>query len=326
MGNLAKTKTATPPSQRKSSNSNALERIQNALERRQDKMSRQLKRFGISVEDQIGAVVALANSNYALQTATRSSIVSAVYQANQMGLYLHPALKHAYLVPFRPKKGKPFEAQLVIDARGYIHKAVKTGMIKAAHVELVYEQDEFDYGVRVVGVHDKSFLAWTPFEGDPAKRGAITHVFVLFTMPDDSAKWRVMPISRIEKIRKNSPAVRSGKTTPWDTHYEEMCSKTAIKWAFKLIPMTIEVSEMLQQEDVLEGYIDEDVIDIEETNEPEDENEEEEEEGSEEEEEEEQGEEQEDEPEEEEQEEEHTDESPKPTSRQDRLRARLDEV
>ena len=40
----------------------------------------------------------------------------------------------------------------------------------------------------------------------------------------------------IEAIKKRSPSVGSGKSSPWDTDYFEMCKKTLINRAYKQLP------------------------------------------------------------------------------------------
>ncbi len=47
-----------------------------------------------------------------------------------------------------------------------------------------------------------------------------------------------MSKAEIEEVRKRSPSVSKGKSSPWDTDYIEMAKKTLIRRAFKAVPKT----------------------------------------------------------------------------------------
>jgi recombination protein RecT len=227
-------------------------KLERTLQKRKDKMSKEMA-AGINVDAQIGAVIALARGSHYLQGCTLDSFVAAVYEANRQGLNLHPSLKHAYLVPFKNKQGQ-FEATLVVDFRGLIWKAVSAGMIKDADVEIVYENDDFRRGKRFIGGRNESFLEWQPFDGPESERGKVIGAFASFILPDESVKWRYMPIERVEVIRKRAPSAK-GKSSPWNTDYEEMVAKTVLKWGFKLIPQTIEFAEVVALDDKVHGPV-----------------------------------------------------------------------
>lgn len=233
---------------------NALVKLERNLNELAPKMMKQIAK-GVDINHQIGATIALARANERLLSCTLVSLLDCLVEANRQGLNLHPGLKHAYMVPFYNKNIRQYEAKLIIDYRGFIAKAVSQGMIKDADVFIVKENDEFEYGQRFIGAKNESHLTWKPNE-DEAERGETTHVVAAFTLPDDTVKWRVMTRSRVEEIRKRSPSGRSKKSSPWDTDYDEMAAKTALKWGFKLIPARVEFAELLANDNAVEGWDD----------------------------------------------------------------------
>jgi recombination protein RecT len=217
--------------------------LRERLDRRKTTMEREMAR-GINIDAQIGAAIALVGASKQLMNCTQESIIASVYEANRLGLSLHPSMKHAYLVPFGRK------AQLIIDYRGYLAKATEAGILKDLDYELVYAEDHYRRRKRWVGSRNESVIEFEPREDWPLEeRGEIRGVLVEFVFPDDSSKVVFLPTERIERIRKAAPSARG--SSPWDTHWEEMAAKTAMKWGFKRIPMNAQLADVVAADDHL---------------------------------------------------------------------------
>jgi len=241
MGNMTRSRQSTAISERKDAKpSSPMARLRKNLNERSERMAQEMT-DKINVDSQIGAVLSLANANAGLLKCHPDSIISAVYEACRLGLHLHPSMKQAYLVPF---KGR---AQLIIDFRGLIYRAIKSGMIRSAKVKLIYKNDHFRERTVLLGGQDQSILEHEYALGED--RGDIIGGYSMFKLPNGDTTHRVMPIERVKAIRRAAPSARSNRDTPWDTHPEEMISKTILKWGLKLIPMSLDVADLVAADD-----------------------------------------------------------------------------
>ena len=166
---------------------------------------------------------------------TKTSLLAGIYQAAKDGLELG---RDCYLVPFKGKAGA-LEAVYVIDYRGLVKMLERTGKVKKAFAEVVYEHDTFDLDY---GEPDK------PLTHKPAlrQRGKALGAYGAIVMRDGT--WHVHYMDRDDLTRVRSQAPGREQDT-WIKHPQEMERKTALKNTCKYVPLLPDVQEALQQEE-----------------------------------------------------------------------------
>jgi recombination protein RecT len=178
--------------------------------------------------------------NDLLQKADPQSIKNAVVNVALTGTTLNPAKAMAYLVP---RDGK---CCLDISYRGLANIAMDSGSVKHLAPKLVYTFDKFTYQ-EVDGethiVHEKNFMPPEEFCKGPEKFWDFLVCGYVVAILHDGTKIITEPLPKwkLEKAMKTSKT-SSGKT-PWRTHPDEMCLKTLIKHAYKLLPQTDRMAE-----------------------------------------------------------------------------------
>lgn len=182
------------------------------------------------------AMQAMMNNTYLIQCAQSDPqhLVEAIKNVGLTGLSLNPELRLGYLVPF---KGK---IKFMSSYMGKVDILIRTGVVKTIQAELVYENDEFKYekGIKPVLKHKPDVFA--------EYRGKLKGGYYIAILANGEKIFDVMPEKRIQEIKGRSEAVKSGKTSPWDTDFEEMAKKTIINWAFKSLPKTGISDDMLK--------------------------------------------------------------------------------
>ena len=173
------------------------------------------------------AVQLMLNNPYLIQCATANPnhFVSALENVVLTGMTLNPTLKLAYLVPY---KGK---VELSPSYMGKVSFAINTGLVKDIYAMLVYKGDKFTFRKGVKGTLEHEPNVWGEHKKEDILGG-----YYFAELTNGTYKFDVMPIAHIEEIRKRSPASGSGKSSPWDTDYEEMAKKTVINWGYKALP------------------------------------------------------------------------------------------
>lgn len=166
---------------------------------------------------------------------TRSSLLAGIYQAAKDGLELG---RDCYLIPFKTRGGT-LEATYVRDYRGIVKLLERTGKVKKAFAEIVYEHDTFDLDY---GEPDK------PLTHKPAlrQRGKPLGAYGAIVMRDGTMHVHYMDRDDLTRVRQQAPG---REQDPWIKHPQEMERKTALKNACKYVPLIPEVQEALEQEE-----------------------------------------------------------------------------
>lgn len=170
-----------------------------------------------------------------LQQCTQASLYSCLMDLSQMGL--EPDGYHAYLIPFKNGKTGQYECQYIIDYKGLVDVAMRSGQISNIHADVVCENDEFSYNMGTVERHVPAFLK-TP----PESRGKVIAAYAIATFKDGSKKAEILSNDELEGIRKRSKA---GDFGPWKTDTNEMKKKTAFRRLSKWLPMSPEFRQVL---------------------------------------------------------------------------------
>lgn len=169
----------------------------------------------------------LVANNFLFDCAKKDpqALAAAVKNVGLTGLTLNPELKLGYLVPF---KGR---IKFMASYMGKMEILIRTGVVKSIYAELVYEKDQFVYrkGVNATLEHTPNVFA--------KDRGAVVGGYYYAVLTNGQVMYDVMPMERIEEIKKRSESAKSG-SSPWFTDPKEMMKKTILNWAFKSLPKT----------------------------------------------------------------------------------------
>lgn len=187
----------------------------------------------------MSALVYTASRNTSLLECDKKSLFDCCVQAAQLGLWPGP-LQQCAFVPF---KGK---AQFMPMVQGLQELAYRSGKVKSIQARVVYEADEFDY---CLGADE--YLKHKPFLGPEKERGEAICVYAVIQTSTDRII-EVRSIDWVEGIRSRSAAVRSGRSTPWDTDWEEMAVKSVIKNALKKAPKSAELAQAIEADNAVE--------------------------------------------------------------------------
>ncbi len=173
----------------------------------------------------------------AIAECSPASFMAAVMASAQLGLEPNTPLGHCYLIPYGGS------VQLIIGFQGMIDLAMRSGRVSSIKACVVRKGDTFDFEQ---GLVDK--LVHRPLADDSAE---ITHVYAVAKIKDGDPIFTVLSRPQIEARRKRG-ASGKGKKTPWDTDYEAMAMKSAVRALFKWLPKSAEMATATHIEDSLE--------------------------------------------------------------------------
>ena len=140
------------------------------------------------------------------------SLARAVVEAATYGLEPTGAIGGAHLVPFYNSKTGRKEVQLIIDYRGYVRLARRSGEVSKVWARTVREKDEFyvDAGTADT-IHHRPYMG----SEDP---GNVTHVYAVIAFRDGGQQFNWDTTAWVESIRRRAKAKDKG---PWVTDWAE---------------------------------------------------------------------------------------------------------
>lgn len=172
--------------------------------------------------------------NPALLKCDPTSVLMALYDTARLGLMLG---REAHLVPYKTK------CQMIPDFRGFITKALASGLVSMIDADVVFPQDVFKVrrGSAMELVHEPDY------EIDRTDTGAITHVYAVAWLKDSPVPvFLVLNRKDVERVRSVSK-MKDG--IPWTQWWDKMAMKTAIKHLVdKRLPLTKQtaISDMIE--------------------------------------------------------------------------------
>lgn len=169
-----------------------------------------------------------------LKECDQPSFFNALLTLSQLGL--EPDGRLAHLIPFENKKRGVTECQLIIDYKGLVDLANRSGTVANIHADKVCENDAFEFDRGDIKKHVIDFKQ---------PRGNAYAYYAIVRFKDGSEKCEVMPREDIEKIRSRS---RAGNYGPWQTDYDEMAKKTCFRRLSKWIQLSPEFREALDHD------------------------------------------------------------------------------
>ena len=181
-----------------------------------------------------------------LAQCDQASFFSSLLTLSQFGL--EPDGRRAHLIPFENRKRGVTECQLIIDWKGLVELAMRSGTVANLHADVVRKGDIFEYSAGKVAKHVPHFLRLDAAK--PEIAGDIYAVYAMAEFKDGSSKAEVLSISEVDAVRNRSRASQSG---PWVSDYAEMAKKTAFRRLSKWLPLSPEFRDVLDKDD--ESYV-----------------------------------------------------------------------
>lgn len=167
------------------------------------------------------------NKNFQLQNCDPSTIGRSMIDLAFMGLSLSPALKEAYLIPYKR------ECTASPSYMGLINILARTGVLAPPYVETEVVREGDKWREWADPIHGRMF------EHEFAqKRGKVTNVWAVFTMSNGTKKVVTMDENAINGCR-NAAAKKNGGDVPfvWKGAFrEEMYKKSCIRRGWKTLP------------------------------------------------------------------------------------------
>ena len=215
------------------------------LEQMQSQMARALPKH-VTPDRMARVTLTALRTTPKLASVTPQSFLACVMTLSQLGLEPNTPLGHAYLIPRWSSKARADECTVIIGYQGMIELARRSGQLRSITATAVYQGDlfEIEYGLepRLRHVPD-----WTA-PRDPAH---LVGAYAVARLKDsDDPVFVFVPRVEIESARKRGASGRTAKdgrpiSTPWDTDYEAMSLKTAVRRLFRWLPKSIEMATAL---------------------------------------------------------------------------------
>ncbi len=173
------------------------------------------------------AAQAMMANNFLITCAQSNPMdfINALKNVALSGLSLSPALKQAYLVPF---KGK---ISFMPSYMGMQDLLANNGHVRKIESYAVFEGDEFKIQH---GTEEK--LVHKPNPWGERTKDKMLGCYWIAELTDGTKLFNNMAKAEIEEVMKRSPSVAKGKPSPWDTDYIEMARKTCLRRGFKALP------------------------------------------------------------------------------------------
>ena len=170
------------------------------------------------------AAQAMMANTYLIKCAIANplSLVNALKNVALTNSTLNPVLKQGYLVPFGGA------ITFMPSYMGLVDVLINNGLVKKIEAHCVFESDKFEMKHGTGG-----YLSHIPDVWASHDKSRLKGAYYYAVMTDGTELFDTIPVEEIEKIRKRAPSAKS--SSPWDTDYEQMCVKTAIRRAFKFI-------------------------------------------------------------------------------------------
>lgn len=169
-----------------------------------------------------------------LAECTQTSLFNSLLTCSGFGL--EPDGRQAHLIPFRNSRTNTYECQLIVDYKGLVEMAHRSGKVSYIHADLVCDKDDFVFNKGVVEKHTINFRE---------KRGEVYAVYALCRFKDGTEASTVLSMDEVEDVRKRSKSADKG---PWVTDYGEMAKKSAFRRLSKWIPLSAELKDALDND------------------------------------------------------------------------------
>ena len=202
--------------------------------------------------------------NPKLLECTQASLFWAFVHAAEIGLSIGGFFGEAYILPFGNRGGGqgPKRASLVPGYKGLVKLAYQSKLVACIDAWVVYDLDKFEVDLG----KDENPIVYKPClimdEKALKESGNPIAVYTKIRLSTGSTKHDIMPLWKLERIRRGSPG-GNDQGHPWNTHTDEMYRKTGLRHALKDAPKSNEGDRALYLAERDErDFEDDDVVQI----------------------------------------------------------------
>ncbi len=205
--------------------------------------------LNLDFQKEVGFALQHLGKNSYLQSASKESILTSVYNVALTGLSLSPVLAQAYLVP-RKTRGQ-VQCCLEVSYQGLISKMIDLGQATDVYAHIVYEGDLFNYDMST-----NSIIEHQPYWLAGNSQGKEVAAYAVAVLPNGSRKVEIKPMSYVNSVADASESVKSDKKngtkySPWNGSFrEEMIKKTLVRQLWKYMPKNQKAEAMASVLDV----------------------------------------------------------------------------
>lgn len=174
-----------------------------------------------------------------LAQCDQASFFQCLLTLSQLGL--EPDGRNAHLIPFENRKRNVTECQLIVDYKGLVELAMRSGNVDYIHADKICENDVFEYDKGEIKSHRINFAK---------PRGKAFAYYAICRFKSGGEKCEVMTRDEVDSIRSRSRAKDNG---PWVTDFDEMAKKTVFRRLSKWLQLSPEYRDALDSDaDTLE--------------------------------------------------------------------------
>lgn len=195
-----------------------------------------------------------------LSQCTQESVTQCLLQCSQFGL--EPDGRRAHLIPFDDKRNNRTICTLILDYKGLVELAMRSGLVSHLHADVVRDGDLFSYSLGEIREHVPWFLRRDADK--PSEAGPDIAVYAFARMKDGASAVAVMSIDEVYAIRDGSQGYKAWKagyvkSSTWDPDNwvaeQEMKKKTALRRLTKMLPLSPEFRDAVEADDALETAV-----------------------------------------------------------------------
>lgn len=195
----------------------------------------------MSAERMARIALTALNKTPKLAECTQASFFKCLLDLSSWGL--EPDGRHAHLIPFENRKEGKVECTLILDFKGIVTLAYRSGFVRNIHSDVVRTGDVFTYSLGKVLQHTP--WAFRLDDAKPDAAGDVIAAYCVVELKDDACHHEVMTRAEVDAIKQRS---RAGNSGPWVTDYTEMARKTVFRRASKWLPISAEQVEAFDRD------------------------------------------------------------------------------
>lgn len=230
------------------------------LEKKMAEISRAMPSHTLSAERFVRLVTTAMSVNPKLAQAAVTSpetLLGSVMTAAQLGVEPNTPLGQAYLIPFNNSVNvngqwvKKLQVSFQLGYKGLIDLAYRSGEVMSICAEVVYEEDEYEYEL---GLNQK--LVHRPYRG--YDRGKPVAYYAVITTKNNAKiskwMWYEEVMEHAKRFSKSYNAKTGKFSGPWESDFNAMAKKTVLKAALQFAPMKSDFVSVVGADNTVKTY------------------------------------------------------------------------